>query len=218
MSSYVIEAKANYINTPLMVGEVSPSQPGVVTATAVPVVAPSAVVTYSAYVIPEEPRQRAWCGGACCAFCCVIFLILLFLVPRPPRAYLNASTVTCCSTLSVTQQIDVYNGNFYSLKLSNLDGTITTDFLVDGQYLVGSAQFIDDNGQVDDSIVIPRTSTQTIQVLYTFNSSLAAVAAADAAYYCVHGGAEFVTQGTVDMKTWSSNFHGVSYGKYCALL
>jgi hypothetical protein len=218
MSSY-IEAKANYVSSPLMVGESSSrSQQGVVTATAVPVVAPASVVAYTAYVIPEEPRKRAYCGGACCAFCCIIFLILLFLVPRPPRAYLSASTVTCCSSLSVVQQIEVYNGNFYSLHLSNLDGTITTGFLVNGQTLVGSAQFVDDSGQPDDSVVIARASTQTIQVLYTFNSSLAVVAAADAAYYCVHGGAEFITQGKLDMKTWSANFHDVSYGTFVAIV
>jgi hypothetical protein len=211
--SYV-DAKATY-SQPLISSGAAGSTPtyspdGIVTATAVPVVAPS----YVSYVIPDEPQKQKYCGGACCAVCCAIFLILLFLVPRPPRTYLNSTTVTIYpgSSISVVQEIQVYNGNFYSLKLSGLDGTVVTQFPVDGSEVTGYAEFLNGDDQVTDSLIIPRATTSNINLQYIFTNNTSALAAATA-QECINGGAYFSTQGNVDMKTWSSNFHSVSYGE-----
>lgn len=159
------------------------------------------------YVDKGGVERKRYIGcGSCCACCCAIFLILFFFIPRPPRAYFESTYVTF-NPYTVTQTYSVRNSNMYSLTLSNFDMKVSTD--LDGYDLIGYGILKNDNG----TAVVPALSKRDIQLYYIFNATSTQIS--NSYLECFSSdGVTYKTTGTVDMKTWSANFHSVDLGPY----
>ena len=82
-------------------------------------------------------------SGVCFVFCIVLFLLLFFLIPRPPTVSYSSTTVEFDPSYYVLQSYKINNANMYSLKLYNFDTTLTTNS--GGETLTGYGTLNDDD-------------------------------------------------------------------------
>eukprot|EP00602_Paraphysomonas_sp_CaronLab_P008349 CAMPEP_0185025702 /NCGR_PEP_ID=MMETSP1103-20130426/8874_1 /TAXON_ID=36769 /ORGANISM="Paraphysomonas bandaiensis, Strain Caron Lab Isolate" /LENGTH=101 /DNA_ID=CAMNT_0027558981 /DNA_START=337 /DNA_END=642 /DNA_ORIENTATION=- len=94
----------------------------------------------------------------------------------------------------------------YSLELSNLDLQVTTNGV---NSLVGYGRFVSNN----NSVTIAKNSEEDVKIAYYFNATAREISEDNQACYSSEG-LEYKTSGTMDMKTWVTDFNAVDLGPW----
>ena len=78
---------------------------------------------------PIRKKQGFW-GSCACSFCCLFTILIYFFIPRYPSPIFSPPILTVFpnNIVSLSQNISIFNGNIYSLQVSNLDVNITLSY------------------------------------------------------------------------------------------
>lgn len=119
---------------------------------------------------------------------CTGIILLIFLLPRTPRVYLQSSTVSF-TPYQVVQVYKIQNNNLIPLRLSDVDLTMTSEFSLQGEYLVAY-------GSQYSSLEIPMLASKTVSITYLFNSTATQTTQASSRCFTSNG-VSYVVQGTI---------------------
>jgi hypothetical protein len=155
------------------------------------------------YVKDENDRHYFYLPIVVCGIISlIVFMLLFFLIPRQPRTDYQR-TYVYFDPYIVIQKYKVTNDNMYSLKINNLKMKLKSgDLVAEGTFAK------DQNSQT-----ISKQSSEYMYISYDFSGySQSEIHDANSACFS-DDGVTYRTSGTMNMKTWVTNFKDVSFGK-----